>query len=75
MQTKAEVLAALDGALPERMNLGVVGQSIVLVMNMETKAGAQCGLVVVGEAVNTAIEAASLLLTEFEQSLSAEARH
>lgn len=68
MQTKADVIAAVEGRLPERMNLGVVGQSIVLVMNMETEAGAKCCALVVGEAVNSAILAASDILNEFEKN-------
>lgn len=71
MHTKAEVLAALDRRLPERMNLGVVENSIVVVMNMETALSAHCGLIVVAEAVNVAIEAAGQALSEAEEALSA----
>lgn len=74
MHTKAEVMAALDGRAPEKMNLGVVGRSIVLVMNMETEAGAKCGALVVGEAVNTAIIATAEILAEFEAERD-EQRH
>lgn len=60
-------MAALERRLPEPVNMGVVGKSIVVVMNMETEVGARCGLLVVGEAVNTAIVAAKEILDEFDR--------
>lgn len=68
MQTKNDVLAALERRLPEPMNMGVVGTSIVVVMNMDSELGANMGLMVVAEAVNTAIEAATAALGEIEQA-------
>lgn len=66
MHTKAEVVAALDGRLPQSMNMGIVGNSVVVVMNMQSNHTAQFGLMIVGGAINTAIEAATQALLEYE---------